>query len=68
MGWALLLAVLPVIFLVEKLMVPDVLPDLMKSADKWWRAPEVAYVRSLSEGSYHSEHKSHGYRRYMSMP
>lgn len=67
-GWALLLAVLPVTFLVEKWTVPDVLPDLIKSADIWWRAPEVAFARSLSEGSHHLDHKSHGYRRYMSMP
>ncbi|XP_056596305.1 uncharacterized protein si:ch211-256a21.4 [Triplophysa dalaica] len=67
-GWVLLLAVLPVIFLVEKLVVPDILPDLIKSADIWWSAPEVAYTRSLSEGSHHSHHKYQGYRRYMSMP
>ncbi|XP_051976138.1 uncharacterized protein LOC127638599 [Xyrauchen texanus] len=68
-GWALLLAVLPVVFLAEKFVVPEVLPDLMKSADMWWNAPEVAYARSFSEGCNRSEHKSHhGFKRYMSVP
>lgn len=68
-GWALLLAVLPVIFLVEKVVVPDILPDLIKSADTWWKAPEVAYARSLSECYQHSHHKPHAdFKRYKSVP
>lgn len=68
-GWGLLLAVLPVVFLAEKFVVPDILPELIKSTDMWWKAPEVAHARSLSEGYPHSQHKSHpDFRRYMSMP
>ncbi|CAM4734170.1 hypothetical protein PO909_021796 [Leuciscus waleckii] len=68
-GWGLLLAVLPVVFLAEKFVVPDILPELIKSTDTWWNAPEVAHARSLSEGCPHSQHKSHpDFIRYMSMP
>ncbi|XP_051979414.1 uncharacterized protein LOC127640737 [Xyrauchen texanus] len=68
-GWALLLAVLPVVFLMENLVVPDILPDLIKSANMWWKAPEVAYARSFSEGCQRSQHKSHpDFRRFMSVP
>ncbi|XP_077066005.1 uncharacterized protein LOC143720409 [Siphateles boraxobius] len=68
-GWGLLLAVLPVVFLAEKFVVPDILPELIKSTDMWWNAPEVAHARSLSEGCPPSQHKSHpDFRRYMSVP
>ncbi|XP_026094110.1 uncharacterized protein LOC113066432 [Carassius auratus] len=43
-GWALLLAVLPVVFLAEKFVVPDILPEFKKAAEMWWKAPEVAHV------------------------
>jgi len=68
-GWSLLLAVFPVVFLAEKFVVPDILPELIKSTDMWWKAPEVAHARSLSEGCPHPQHKSHpDFRRYMSVP
>ncbi|XP_067293049.1 uncharacterized protein si:ch211-256a21.4 [Pseudorasbora parva] len=68
-GWALLLAVLPIVFLAEKFVVPDILPELVKATDMWWTAPEVAHARSFSEGCHHSKHKSHpDFRRYMSVP
>ncbi|KAK2866984.1 hypothetical protein QQF64_022654 [Cirrhinus molitorella] len=68
-GWALLLAVLPVIFLAEKFVVPDILPELKKAAEMWWKAPEVAHARSFSEGCHRLQHKSHpDIRRYLSVP
>ncbi|KAK7121743.1 hypothetical protein R3I93_022733 [Phoxinus phoxinus] len=68
-GWGLLLAVFPVVFLAEKIVVPDILPVLIESTDMWWKAPEVAHTRSLSEGCPRSQHKSHpDFRRYMSVP
>ncbi|XP_016318206.1 uncharacterized protein LOC107670199 [Sinocyclocheilus anshuiensis] len=68
-GWASLLAVLPVVFLAEKFVVPDILPELKKAAEMWWKAPEVAHARSFSEGFHHSHHKSHpDVRRYLSVP
>ncbi|KAG9335745.1 hypothetical protein JZ751_004174 [Albula glossodonta] len=52
LGWVLLLAVLPVVFLVEQFVVPDPLPDLMLAAEAWWRAavPPPYGSRSFSEG------------------
>ncbi|XP_048015391.1 uncharacterized protein si:ch211-256a21.4 [Megalobrama amblycephala] len=68
-GWALLLALLPIVFLAEKCVVPDILPELIQSTDMWCKAPEVAHARSFSEGCHCSQHKSHpDFRRYMSMP
>ncbi|XP_066525918.1 uncharacterized protein si:ch211-256a21.4 [Hoplias malabaricus] len=68
-GWALLLAVLPVVFLVEQCVVPDVLPELMRVAETWWKAPEVAYARSFREAYHHGEAKySSEFKRQMSVP
>ncbi|XP_043083503.1 uncharacterized protein si:ch211-256a21.4 [Puntigrus tetrazona] len=68
-GWASLLAVLPVIFLAEKFVVPDILPELKKAGEMWWKAPEIAHARSYSEGCHRSQHKSHpDFRRYLSVP
>ncbi|XP_062857672.1 uncharacterized protein si:ch211-256a21.4 [Trichomycterus rosablanca] len=66
-GWALLLAVLPVVFLVEQCVVPDTLPELKKATEIWWKAPEVPYMRSFSEPYQHrGKHCEH--RRQLSMP
>ncbi len=68
-GWASLLAVLPVVFLAEKFVVPDILPELKRTAEMWWKAPEVAHARSFSEGCHRSDHKSHpDFQRYLSVP
>lgn len=68
-GWALLLALLPVVFLAEKFVVPDILPELTKSADMWWKGPEIVHARSFSEGCHRSQQKSHpDFKRYMSVP
>ncbi|KAL6474167.1 hypothetical protein MHYP_G00177280 [Metynnis hypsauchen] len=68
-GWALLLAVLPVVFLVEQCVVPDVLPELMRAAETWWKAPEVAYARSFSESYYNKgPNFNNGFKRHMSVP
>nr|XP_003201448.1 uncharacterized protein si:ch211-256a21.4 [Danio rerio] len=68
-GWGLLLAVLPIVFIAEKCVVPDILPELMESTDIWWKAPEVAHARSFSEGCHGSEHKFRpDFKRYISVP
>lgn len=68
-GWALLLAVLPVVFLVEQCVVPDILPELKKKTELWWKGFEVAHTRSFSDSYQHSaEHFNHEYKRYTSMP
>ena len=68
-GWALLLAVLPVVFLVEQCVVPAVLPELMRAAETWWKAPEVAYARSVSESCYYKGAKfDNGFKRHLSVP
>ncbi|XP_072529752.1 uncharacterized protein [Salminus brasiliensis] len=69
-GWVFLLAVLPVVFLVEQFVVPDVLPELMRQAETWWKAPEVAFARSFSESySYHHHHKfDNKFKRHLSVP
>ncbi|XP_007228201.2 uncharacterized protein si:ch211-256a21.4 isoform X1 [Astyanax mexicanus] len=69
-GWALLLAVLPVVFLVEQFVVPDVLPELMRQAETWWKAPEVAYARSFSESFYNHRGPKldKEFNRYLSVP
>ncbi|KAF7702197.1 hypothetical protein C0J45_9566 [Silurus meridionalis] len=68
-GWALLLVVLPVVFLVEQCIVPDILPELKKKTGLLWRGFEVPHKRSYSESYQHRpEHYNHEYRRYLSMP
>ncbi|XP_036390567.1 uncharacterized protein si:ch211-256a21.4 [Megalops cyprinoides] len=70
-GWALLLAILPVVFLVEQCMVPDPLQDLMKSAETWWHAkvPPTYGTRSFSEGHFHGDQGiTRSQKRYMSLP
>lgn len=69
MGWALLLAVLPVVFLVEQCVVPDILPELKKNTELWRKGFEVVYTRSFSEGyQYNAKHFKPQYKKYMSMP
>ncbi|XP_017555499.1 uncharacterized protein si:ch211-256a21.4 [Pygocentrus nattereri] len=68
-GWALLLAVLPVVFLVEQCVVPDVLPELMRAAETWWKAPEVAYAHSFSESCHNKgEEFDNRLKRHLSVP
>ncbi|XP_014003793.2 uncharacterized protein [Salmo salar] len=61
MGWALLLVALPVVFLVEQCVVPDILTDLMKATEGWRRASEVPRAKhSFSESHQHcQEDESH---------
>ncbi|XP_061078592.1 uncharacterized protein si:ch211-256a21.4 isoform X1 [Conger conger] len=71
LGWALLLGVLPGVFLVEQCLVPDPLPQLREAAEKWWRvrACQPYDPRSFSEG--HAQTDSaflRGEKRYMSFP
>ncbi|KAI1904022.1 hypothetical protein AGOR_G00001410 [Albula goreensis] len=71
LGWVLLLAVLPVVFLVEQFVVPDPLPDLMLAAESWWRAavPPPYGSRSFSEGHCQNDQPfNRGEKKYMSLP
>lgn len=68
-GWALLLAVLPVVFLVEQCVVPDILPELNRKTELWWKGFEVSHTPSFSDRHKHSaEHFNYEYKRHMSMP
>ncbi|KAI4876671.1 hypothetical protein NFI96_027137 [Prochilodus magdalenae] len=68
-GWGLLLAVLPVVFLVEQCVVPDILPQLMVGAEELWKAPEVVYARSFNQSSYQKWPKfDNGFKRHLSVP
>ncbi|KAJ8416996.1 hypothetical protein AAFF_G00282230 [Aldrovandia affinis] len=70
-GWALLLGVLPAVFLVEQCVVPDPLPALMKAAEAWWRGgATLPYdCRSFSEGHCQRDQAiTRGEKRYMSLP
>ncbi|XP_064169950.1 uncharacterized protein si:ch211-256a21.4 [Anguilla rostrata] len=70
-GWALLLGVLPAVFLVEQCVVPDPLPELCKAAEAWWRmrVPLPCESRSFSEGHAHRDSAfARGEKRYMSFP
>ncbi|KAK3526560.1 hypothetical protein QTP70_030699 [Hemibagrus guttatus] len=68
-GWALLLAVLPVVFLVEQCVIPDILPELKMKTELWQKGFQVVHIRSLSESYQHnSKHFKPEYKRYMSMP
>ncbi|GAA6107822.1 uncharacterized protein si:ch211-256a21.4 isoform X1 [Tachysurus ichikawai] len=69
LGWALLLAVLPVVFLVEQCVVPDILPELKMKTELWRRGFVVAHTRSFSDSyQHHTKHFKPEYKRYMSMP
>lgn len=74
LGWALLLVALPVVFLVEQCVVPDILPDLMKAADGWRGASQVPYAQRSFIVSHQRCHEdqsdediARGLRRYMSV-
>ncbi|TRY87231.1 hypothetical protein DNTS_031746 [Danionella cerebrum] len=66
-GWGLLLAVVPVVFIAEKCVVPDILSELRNTSDLWCKAPEFPHSRSFSEGHHRPQHKP-DFRRYKSMP
>ncbi|XP_024281120.1 uncharacterized protein LOC112253366 [Oncorhynchus tshawytscha] len=75
LGWALLLIALPVVFLVEQCVVPDILTDLMKASEGWRRGSEVPHAkRSFSESHQHcQEDETHEdverrLKMYMSVP
>ncbi|KAK1788904.1 hypothetical protein P4O66_015808 [Electrophorus voltai] len=66
-GWALLLAVVPAVFLVEQCMVTDSLPDTMRATNGWWNAPQVAYSCSFIDSRHlGGRHNDMGIRRLMS--
>lgn len=73
LGWALLLGVMPGVFLVEQCLVPDPLPELRKAAERWWRVrvPLPCGSRSFSEGPGAAPAESaflRGETRYKSFP
>lgn len=68
-GWALLLAVLPVVFLAEQCVVPDILPELKKKTDLLWKGFDVTHTRSFSDSYQHStKHFKYKHKRNLSMP
>ena len=66
LGWLLLLVVLPVVFLVEQCVVPDVISELML----WQKESQLPYaIRSLSEGHNHGNKRTNkDLRRIVSVP
>ncbi|XP_067091380.1 uncharacterized protein si:ch211-256a21.4 [Osmerus mordax] len=66
LGWLLLLVVLPVVFLVEQCVVPDVISELML----WQKESQLPYaIRSLSEGHNHGNKRTtKDLRRIVSVP
>ncbi|XP_034032727.1 uncharacterized protein si:ch211-256a21.4 isoform X2 [Thalassophryne amazonica] len=69
LGWVLLLVVELVVFVVEQLIVPDIIPDLEKAIESWRVTSQVkALTRSSSDG-YHTGNKNiFSPRRYLSGP
>ncbi|XP_034144278.1 uncharacterized protein si:ch211-256a21.4 [Esox lucius] len=67
LGWALLLVVFPVVFLVEQCVVPDIMPNLMNAADGWLRTSPVPYAeRPFSQIHQHCD-MERGLKRCMSV-
>ncbi|KAL4622668.1 hypothetical protein GN956_G20175 [Arapaima gigas] len=69
-GLVLLLAVLPIVFLVEQCVVPDPLPELKKAYETLWFAPPPGYgLHSVSDlHSDHGDSFTSGYQKYQSFP
>ncbi|TSK45822.1 hypothetical protein Baya_4913 [Bagarius yarrelli] len=68
-GWALLLVILPVVFLVEQCVVPDILPELKIKTELWRKGFAVAHTRSFSDSYQHNPKcLKHEYKRCMSVP
>ncbi|KAL0968417.1 hypothetical protein UPYG_G00266610 [Umbra pygmaea] len=68
LGWALLLVALPLVFLVEQCVVPDILPELKMASERWRRASEIPYVKRAFSNIHHHCDVETGLRRYMSVP
>lgn len=71
LGWVLLLVVLPVVFLVEQSVVPDILPGLRKSLRLIQNNNHLPYAfRSISERHPHcaNEGTNRDLRRIVSVP
>ncbi|XP_076126629.1 uncharacterized protein LOC143106270 [Alosa pseudoharengus] len=74
LGWVLLLAVEPVVFVVEQVMVPDLLPYMMQSVGLISEGYDTIYIpRSRSVGHYpkrqQKQHDDHlGLKRHASVP
>ncbi|KPP72358.1 hypothetical protein Z043_108649 [Scleropages formosus] len=69
-GLVLLLAVLPVIFLVEQCVVPDPLPELKRAYETLWCTPLPGYgLHSLSDSDNHyGDDFIRGHPGYLSFP
>ncbi|KAK7891391.1 hypothetical protein WMY93_023354 [Mugilogobius chulae] len=69
LGWFLLMVVETVMFLVEQIVVPDIIPDLEKSVEGWrWALQRKPNSRSYSDGYYPRAKSSLIPKRYMSDP
>ncbi|XP_071359247.1 uncharacterized protein [Trachinotus anak] len=69
-GWVLLLVVEMIVFIVEQLVVPDILPDLEKAVESWRISSQLkATKRCFSDGYYPDNSQSNlTPKRYMSSP
>lgn len=69
-GWFLLMVVGAIVYLVEQVIVPDILPDLEKSVEAWRCASQLksSQRRSFSDGYYSRSKSSLIPKRYMSAP
>lgn len=48
-----------IVFVVEQLLVPDILPDLEKAVDSWRAAAQLKFTnRSFSDGYCHPGYRS----------
>ncbi|CAL1595487.1 unnamed protein product [Knipowitschia caucasica] len=69
LGWFLLMVVETVVFLVEQMIVPDIIPDLEKSLEVWrWTAQHKSNQRSFSDSYFPCAKSSLLPKRYMSNP
>ncbi|XP_029910001.1 uncharacterized protein LOC115360939 [Myripristis murdjan] len=69
LGWALLLVVEPIVFLVEQCIVPDILPDLERAVESWRATSQLKSMhRPFSEGYFpaNKDKSSVAPRGYMS--
>ncbi|XP_026220587.1 uncharacterized protein si:ch211-256a21.4 [Anabas testudineus] len=58
-GWVLLLVVEMIVFIAERSVVPDIIPDLEKAVESWRISSQLkAAKRTFSEGYYPGERKS----------